>query len=261
MSLMYVAKRVRPDILFVTCMLATKCETPNATHLKYAMHTVAYLKATKSKGIRFRSGGDNDLHVYADASFSAHPDGSSHTGIVCILGGAPIYFKSTKQRLVVKSTTDAELYACDDGVEIGLWLADLCREIGHDPGDILHVYQDNQAAIVLMTRGSYSRKRGSMRARLGFVRQQIELGLIELIDTESEAMLADVLTKALHGAAFEREAGKLLHSPVFDRMAVQDEVVKTTVDSPTKLTKASGKGTNGYPGRRGRGKAAIASKP
>ena len=164
MSLMYVAKRVRPDVLFVTSLLATKCESPTVLNFKYATHVMAYLKGTSNKGIKFTSTESPELKVFADASFNAHPDGCSHTGVICTLLGGPILFKSKKQRLVVKSTTDAELYACDEGIECGLWLSNLCVELGHHPGSPLKVHQDNQAAITLMTKGSLIKMRGSVES-------------------------------------------------------------------------------------------------
>ena len=63
------------------------------------------------------------IHViaYIDASFAIHPDMKSHTCCVITLRKGAIYAKSGTQRLMTKSSTEAELVALSDTSYQVLW--------------------------------------------------------------------------------------------------------------------------------------------
>ncbi len=54
------------------------------------------------------------MKAYVDASYRVHADMKSHTGCVITLGKGPIFVRSAKQKLVSKSSTEAELIALSD---------------------------------------------------------------------------------------------------------------------------------------------------
>jgi hypothetical protein len=62
------------------------------------------------------------INSFIDASFACHPDIKSHTGQFTSLGGGAISTKSSKQRLVTKSSTEAELVGLSDGLSQVLWI-------------------------------------------------------------------------------------------------------------------------------------------
>jgi hypothetical protein len=61
------------------------------------------------------------VHTYIDASYAVHRDAKSHTGVVITLVGGAIYCKSSKQKVVSKSSTEAELIGVSDGLTQVLW--------------------------------------------------------------------------------------------------------------------------------------------
>jgi hypothetical protein len=52
--------------------------------------------------------------AHIDSSFSLHPDGKSHSGVMVKVGGILVYFRSRKQKCVSKSPTKAELVALSE---------------------------------------------------------------------------------------------------------------------------------------------------
>lgn len=56
------------------------------------------------------------VRAYIDAAYGVHQDsGKSHTGCSIVLGdGVPLYNKSTKQKIVTESSTEAELVGLPD---------------------------------------------------------------------------------------------------------------------------------------------------
>ena len=62
-------------------------------------------------GIIFDPRKDLKPIVYGDASYAIHEDATSRTGVVVMMCGGVIATISTKQKLVTKSSTEAELVA------------------------------------------------------------------------------------------------------------------------------------------------------
>ena len=61
------------------------------------------------------------LFAYIDASYGTHPDGKSHTGVCMLLGKGAFYVQSCKQKIVSKSSTEAEIVAVSDGISEVIW--------------------------------------------------------------------------------------------------------------------------------------------
>jgi hypothetical protein len=138
---------------------------------------------------------------FIDASFGCHSDGKSHTGVVVTLGDGPVYVRSVKQRIVTKSSTEAELVALSDEsgalIDIKMFLISQ----GYDVN--LIIAQDNQSTISMIT----SAKRESLRTkhiniRYYWLKERIDAGEFNLIYVPTGAMLADLLTKAVQGNYF-----------------------------------------------------------
>ena len=67
MSLMFLARFTRPDILMPVSFLATRCKDPSQTDWKKALRIVHYLSGTKEEGLLYRSDVDFVPTVSADA--------------------------------------------------------------------------------------------------------------------------------------------------------------------------------------------------
>jgi hypothetical protein len=65
--------------------------------------------------------------TYIDASFGVHADGTSRTGVVLMLAGAIVGAWSGKQKLVTKSSTEAEIVGLSDGLSHVLWQESYCK--------------------------------------------------------------------------------------------------------------------------------------
>jgi hypothetical protein len=126
MKLMYVAKRTRPDILLALSFLATRSSNPTDHDWKGLYRVLAYLNGTKHLGIRYHAE-DLVCTCYCDASYACHTDAKGHSGVLFMLGGGPILFKSSKQKLVSRSSTESELIALDQGVCDAIIIRELLR--------------------------------------------------------------------------------------------------------------------------------------
>src|SRR5210317_1195795 len=73
-----------------------------------------YLKRTKDFDLKLSTANMKLLKWHIDASYAVHNDLRSHTGGNFTMGKGTIYGKSSKQKLNVKSSTEAELVGFDD---------------------------------------------------------------------------------------------------------------------------------------------------
>ncbi|CAM6001399.1 unnamed protein product [Sphagnum balticum] len=88
MTLMYLARYTRPDILFATTQADMDAE----------LKIVAYLRTTGVLAFVY-SGSELSVQVYADASHGVHPDGGGHSCIIITLGSATIATRSVNAPL------------------------------------------------------------------------------------------------------------------------------------------------------------------
>jgi hypothetical protein len=115
MSLMYIARLSRPDILLPVTFLATRSHIANTTDMSAAKKVLRYLRDTRDEGLILKCD-SLQLNMHCDASYGVHTDGKSHTGYAITLGKLMSYVvcKSAKQKLVSSSSTEAEILAMVD---------------------------------------------------------------------------------------------------------------------------------------------------
>ena len=211
-QLLYLATRTRPDILLPTIFLTTRVGVATKDDQRKLNRVLSYLNAEPELGIHLGANDDGtvSLQCYADASFGVHPDGKSHSGIMLSLGRGPVLMKSVKQKIVVRSSTEAELVTLSDATSICAGHLNFLKTVGLD---ITHatMFQDNMSTMRLATNGrSNSDRTKHIRLRYFFVKQYLDNGEFELVHCPTDMMIADILTKPLHGETFKRIRGMLL---------------------------------------------------
>ena len=87
----------------------------------------------------------------ATASFATHSsDMKSHTGVYITLGNGAIHCRSSKEKLVTKSsTTDVGI---SDELPLIIWFKHFIEAQGHPPLPA-HIREDNQSTICLTKKG------------------------------------------------------------------------------------------------------------
>ena len=92
--------------------------------------------------------GDNsefEVSTYIDAAYGVHTtSGRSHTGCTITLGRGPVHIKSSKQKTVTKSSTEAELMGLSDMAGQAIHLRNFVIAQGYTLGPAI-LYQDNMS--------------------------------------------------------------------------------------------------------------------
>ena len=194
--LMYLTKRVRPDLSFCTNFLSSRVQYATVRDMRKLVKVLEYLNETRDLGLTLGAENPYRLTLYVDASYAAHVDGGSHGGILVSMGIGPIYTQSKKLKLVCKSSCEAEVVVLCDGLNVLMWIRSLLEglQIKQLPSLVM---EDNKCAIDLMSKQSAGSMRTKfLRARYGFSRQFFDDGSAILKHVFSEYQAADILSKA-----------------------------------------------------------------
>ena len=194
----HLAIHTRPDIMYSVSYLATRITSANENDIEIGKHIVRYIKGTRNIGLTFSSQAELILYGYADASYLTHNDAKSHSGICYSIGKntACFYFKSNKQRLITRSSAEAELIALDLCVVDIIWFRNMLEFLGAKQSQPTIIYEDNQSAMLLATGKTKQRESSKhLKMRYYYVQEAIASSTVVLVYIKTNDQPADILTK------------------------------------------------------------------
>jgi hypothetical protein len=210
--LLYLAKRCRPECLLAVSFLTTRVTKATEEDRVKLNRLISYLRDAPNRGIRLTPGkGGVHANGYIDAAYGVHEDGKSHTGACITIGEAgPVLSDSSRQSIVTKSSTEAELVGMSDSANQILHLRNFLVAQGYDHGPAT-VYQDNMSCISMIEKGRSTSKRSRHIAiRHFWMKERIDTEEIKVVHRPTELMgAANVMTKPTHGAQFTEERMQL----------------------------------------------------
>jgi hypothetical protein len=210
-KLLYLAKRIRADILTATSVLCTRVKKPTVEDRRKLDRIMGYLQGTISKSLVLHCDCDLGLIAHLDALFGCHLDGKSHTGVAIFLGGqACIQAISRKQKIVTKDSTEAELVALSDILNVVILLDEFLQHQGHGSTHAPVIMQDNTSTISLVTKGGDQIRNKHLRARQYIVKQAVDDKEVGVQHVRTDRMIADCLTKVVEDRQFEWATRQLL---------------------------------------------------
>ena len=133
------------------------------------------------------------------------------TSGMCVTLRVGFFVTSSKvQKLNSKSSTESEIIAVSDGMNIPLWLAGFIAYQGH--GELpVNLEQDNQSCIALLTKGrSTAETTRFIEVRKFWISDYIRNGAVNIIYVPTEDMTSDYYTKPLQGTVFSKMVKKIL---------------------------------------------------
>ena len=180
--------------------LATEAASPTEELMEKARIVLAYLYETKdtemTHNCNFES--NDGLHAFVDASYAIHKDMKGHTGALIFDELMNLFYSSSnKQKLMGKSSTDAEIIGAHSTMNIIESLKALHDELTDGNGPVI-LFQDNLSAKYLMENGdSASDKSNYMKVRYFYVKEKVNDKIVEIKHCNTDVMWADLLTKPI----------------------------------------------------------------
>ena len=130
MQLSYLAQWAQPDICTAVSFVQTRVNKLDEDDFKKLTRVVKYLQGTWDMILTLGLQNDGAMTWWVDASYAVHNDMKGHPGGTMSLGHGSIYSSSTKQKLVSRSSTDAELIGVFDIMPQLMWTGNFMRAQG-----------------------------------------------------------------------------------------------------------------------------------
>ena len=169
------------------------------------------MEGTKSWGLIYERRKERvQLTGFSDSDFAGDVDArKSTTCVIFFLGGSPITWQSTKQKVVAQSSCEAEYIAAANAACQGMWLALVLAEAHRSAPSMPMLKVDNKSAIALIKNPVLHGQSKHIEVKYHFVRESIEKGQITVDFIRSEAQLRDLLTKPLGKVKFHELRTKI----------------------------------------------------
>ena len=221
-KLLYLAKRTRPDMLTAVAFLTTRVQQPTTEDMQKLERALSYLNGTKELTLHITPASKLSINAHIDASYGVHADGKGHTGATMNIGKGGILTKSSKQKIVAKSSTEAELIGISDFASPVIQIREFLRELGHEVGPAT-ILQDNLSTLKMIENGRpTSDSTRHISIRHFFVKDRVDAGDIKMKHCRTAEQTADILTKPLQGFAFVKHRADLLGLECNHRRGVLD---------------------------------------
>jgi hypothetical protein len=206
-ALLYLSTCTRPDLSFAVYQLTRFMSAPRMAHYKALKRVLRYLKGTVNFGLHYTKNKNAfcKLVGFSDADWAGDKTTrKSTTGYVFMICMGAISWKATGQGSVALSSAEAELVALAKTVQHALWLLRLAETMGFN-FQPMTINEDNQATIAIVNGDTKSSERTKhIGVKYFFVREEIQDGKIKVKYIETTEQSADIFTKALVGASFQR---------------------------------------------------------
>lgn len=209
---MYLANRINGECLVACAFLSSRVQNPTIQDQGKLQRLLKYLAANPNLRLTLEVSKNLGVMQYTDASYGVHADGKSHTGSSITLGKGAVHARSVKQKIVTKSSTEAEMVALSDEASRGLWCNLFLEQQGYKLPPLKQL-QDNQSTICLGNKGSATAARTRhINIRYFWITDYVDRGEMCLEYMPTGDMIADGLTKPLQGEEFLRMRRLVLNS-------------------------------------------------
>ena len=210
-SLMYLMIGTRPDIGFAVGKLSQYCEQPLKSHWSSIKRVLRYIKGTRNLGITYSASESLNPIGYVDSDWAGCLETRKSTeGMVFLLAGGAVFWRSKKQTVIATSSCEAEYIASCSAAKTAIWLARLLSGmLGQSCSDPITVHVDNQGSIAMAHNESVNARNKHIDIRYHFVREAVRTKQVILSHCPGTEQAADPLTKPLSRIKFKELCSKI----------------------------------------------------
>jgi hypothetical protein len=229
----------RPDIAYAVIKLSQYSNNPAKIHYQAVRHLFKYLALTKSRGIHYwrkhpvpdlpvitaepcvshseildsipRTKQPHRIHAYVDSDWgSDRTHRRSVTGLVVMLAGGVIAYKSKYQATIALSSTEAEFTAASEAGKTILYLRSILHELGFSQYLPTVMFEDNTGALHMANAQQPTRRTRHMDTKYFALQDWVEHDQVELAQIGTANNISDAFTKALGRIKFYEQTDVIM---------------------------------------------------
>ena len=218
-TLMYIMQWSRPDIYNATRGQSRHMKEPREAHDKALQTLMKHVVATAERGLVLAPTAlwneDSEFKFTvrgrSDSDYAGNTDDrKSITGAVVYVNDAPVAFRSSTQRTVTLSVTEAEGSAGVTCAQDMLYVYHLIESLGQKVNLPMLLEMDNKGAVQLANNWSVGGRTRHVDVRNHFLRELKDMGIIEVRHVPGDDNDADIFTKNVTRAVFDKHVPKLV---------------------------------------------------
>lgn len=204
-SIMYMMVATRPDLAYAIGTVSQFSAAPSSAHMAALIRIVGYIRQTVDYKLvysRVESEHLAPLNATSDASFGTEWERHGHSleGYIIKLGDHTVHWRARRQKVVARSTLEAEYIALADCTREVIIFRNLLAELQRPIHGASTIYTDSRGAHDVANTDRINPSQRHHAMRIWFVRDYIRLDEIKTTWIPSETNIADGLTKPLRGA-------------------------------------------------------------
>nr|KAJ0196275.1 hypothetical protein LSAT_V11C700361250 [Lactuca sativa] len=171
----------RPDISYAVQVLSQYMHSPRKSHLNIAFRLLRYLKNSPGKGVALTRSSVLELKGFVDADWAkCLATRRSVSGYMVYLNNCLISWKSRKQSIVSRSSTESEYRALGSITCEIIWILKILFELEVKNLIPASVFCDNSSTINLALNPVFHERTKHFEIDLHFVREKISSGVLKL---------------------------------------------------------------------------------
>nr|KYP72472.1 hypothetical protein KK1_005061 [Cajanus cajan] len=187
----------RPDISYTVNKLCQFMHNPLDVDWKATKRLLWYLKGTLHHGVHYK------INAYCDSDWASDQEDLRSTSGNCVyLGSNIVSWMAKKQKVVSRSSTEAEFRSMASLVAEIQYVHNLLSELGHSNKNQPLIWCDNQGAVLLTLNPVLHTRTKHFELDLWFIRERLAQGKIVVKHIPTRLQVVDLLTKAPNTAIF-----------------------------------------------------------
>ena len=235
----YAMTVARTDIAYAVIKLSQYVANPAKLHYQAVQHLFKYLALTKDRGVYYwrkhpipelpvipaepcvshseilntipKTKQPQRMHAYVDSDWgSDRTHRRSVTGLVIMLAGGVIAYKSKYQPTIALSSTEAEFTAASEAGKTTLYLRSILHELGFSQYLPTLLYEDNTGALHMVNAQQPTRRTRHMDTKYFALQDWVEHDQTDVTQIGTANNISDAFTKALGRIKFYEQTDVIM---------------------------------------------------
>ena len=191
----------RYDIAYEINRLAQHLQAPTKGSMKGVIRVMAYVRTTWDKALWVPRVKGDSWEVYSDSDHAGDGESGdlkSRTGVMIMLNGMPVFWRSNKQPKTSLSSACAEIYALSEACKDAKLRMSVHKDLGRHVSYPIKIQVDNAAGVSFQHSTCASSKlRGVFDMADKWVSELKDTKVVDAIKVDTTKNIADMMTKCL----------------------------------------------------------------